>query len=807
MNERAEYAKKLKLITNGDDIIPIPRAMTHQLNNSFGDIFPNDIMENLDKDIKSNSCFIDIKDKVLSLKTGILSQGINLQEVKGRAIYDHYNQFLILFLAQWTRDKLNKTIPDIIIDIIGIYSSYGINYEASLGNYNFNNNIFQMNQHHYDYKYCHEYAAVVVSLMIHYRLLKKEHIKYNEFRKIIYVRVGRILLNEFQFEYNSKKDIQNLRKCDFEELVKKCRNGELSLIPVSEDSLSRNIINIRTYLCPVIETHSSLYSPDYSNIDETYFWILSYFDYLTYSKSIYCDSYPLPQISCAINYDIRINESFKDEPDNHLFEIAHIDNNGFSRLTITSIYTEEIKQYQRLIAKKWQRWNAKKLELELKIKQEKEKRDQLNDKYEIKKKDKVIKRLNKKKKDRIEKIRELWNFIKEGSNGTAPVQFKSHYYVLPKNGGYGVIKTIISKNQISSTILEKEIKIAVNAGYSDQMPIFNHGYCDFDAVSINSINDQTMIGVNDLSQAIISNINHETITNKYVTILEIKKEHEDIDLIPTKSRHHHWFMDLPLKVRYFVNYIYIILYDSYALYHKFMVNSIMTMCNVVCIVGNWNGIFIDCIHKKIFICIGGYDLSLLLSFDKIKKMLNEIFNGSFIVLQDVDLLERKRKFHLYFKEYEIMESKTKRRRISINIPNRSKTKRSINMKPRRCSTTSIPVSPENAKIIRMNMLLNNQQKNEELLDLQSIDKEEEVKHGTFYDKINSLFDNINVNTNDFNCSKKMGTKWLLKKWEIVEISNNYSNDIIQRYKDNQFAQVFKIDMSVLINLSEHMIIK
>ena len=49
--------------------------------------------------------------------------------------------------------------------------------------------------------------------------------------------------------------------------------------------------------------------------------------------------------------------------------------------------------------------------------------------------------------------------------------------------------------------------------------------------------------------------------------------------------------------------------------------------------------------------IGCFDLLLLLSFDEVKRMLDETIIGSFIVLQDVNLLERKGKFHLYLEEY------------------------------------------------------------------------------------------------------------------------------------------------------------
>ena len=61
----------------------------------------------------------------------------------------------------------------------------------------------------------------------------------------------------------------------------------------------------------------------------------------------------------------------------------------------------------------------------------------------IKKIDQEIKELGIKLRKQKKKNQKLWNFIKEGNNGIAPIQCKDYYFILPYNHGYGRIKTII----------------------------------------------------------------------------------------------------------------------------------------------------------------------------------------------------------------------------------------------------------------------------------------------------------------------------------------------------------------------------
>jgi len=61
----------------------------------------------------------------------------------------------------------------------------------------------------------------------------------------------------------------------------------------------------------------------------------------------------------------------------------------------------------------------------------------------IKKIDQGIKELERKLIKQKESCQKLWNFIKEGYNGSAPIQCKHYYFTLPYNHGYGRIKTII----------------------------------------------------------------------------------------------------------------------------------------------------------------------------------------------------------------------------------------------------------------------------------------------------------------------------------------------------------------------------
>ena len=352
---------------------------------------------------------------------------------------------------------------------------------------------------------------------------------------------------------------------------------------------------------------------------------------------------------------------------------------------------------------------------------------------------------------------------------------------------------------------------------------------------------------------------------EYVDVFELRSEEdeEDDDLIPNQHRHNHWFDNLQTKMRCFVNYIYITLCNSSGLSAKYIINSIMKLSCIVCIVGDNNAFCIDYNNKRIFVCIGGYDLSILLSFNKVKTMLNEMFNGSYIELKDINFIAGKGKFALY-EEYVEMEPKQKRRRISINLANYRPYYGSKCLKPRRFST-SIPVSPTDAATMRMNLLLNNEEKNKKLLDLQYVDKYKEEnkdkelnKNGdiNFYDKIAELFDpsdtdidinmnsetdidtdietdidiDININSEtdietdidtdidtdieteidkdiDFNYSKKMRIKWLSTKWEFIEIPTKDSSDIVQRYKDEEFGKVMIVDNKEFMELSEHMILR
>ena len=66
MEHRAEIAMEFGLMPHKESIIPLPRECTHKLNKQFCDILKNDIVENLDNEIKSNSDFIHAKEKVLS---------------------------------------------------------------------------------------------------------------------------------------------------------------------------------------------------------------------------------------------------------------------------------------------------------------------------------------------------------------------------------------------------------------------------------------------------------------------------------------------------------------------------------------------------------------------------------------------------------------------------------------------------------------------------------------------------------------------------------------------------------------------
>ena len=191
------------------------------MNQQFCDILKNDIIENLDVKIRINSDFIHAKEKVLSLKRCILSKGVDVKEVKARALNEHYIQFLMVYINYWSRIKLNKIMPKVIIDIIHNYASFGINYKLSLNNYmKFDKNIVLLKQHHYNYMDCHDYAVIVVTLAIRYGLISKLNIKYSKNKGIIYLRIGRILIYEEQFQYDPKIKIKDLIGSDLESLLR-----------------------------------------------------------------------------------------------------------------------------------------------------------------------------------------------------------------------------------------------------------------------------------------------------------------------------------------------------------------------------------------------------------------------------------------------------------------------------------------------------------------------------------------------------------------------------------------------------------
>ena len=68
------------------------------MNQQFCDILKNDIIENLDVKIRINSDFIHAKEKVLSLKRCISSNGVDLKAVKARALNKHCIQSLMVYI-------------------------------------------------------------------------------------------------------------------------------------------------------------------------------------------------------------------------------------------------------------------------------------------------------------------------------------------------------------------------------------------------------------------------------------------------------------------------------------------------------------------------------------------------------------------------------------------------------------------------------------------------------------------------------------------------------------------------------------
>ena len=82
------------------------------------------------------------------------------------------------------------------------------------------------------------------------------------------------------------------------------------------------------------------------------------------------------------------------------------------------------------------------------------------------------------------------------------------------------------------------------------------------------------------------------------------------------------------------------------------------------------------------------------------------------------------------------------------------------------------------------------------------------KRRTFFDKLGLMIDNIShcSNSSGFNYCESERKKWLLQKWEIVEVPILCAFGLANKYRNGDFGEVFPVNYEDMKNLSEHMIL-